>query len=103
VDEFIREQLTVGSQLPAQLALGWLRSTPDALDRIKAVYAVGAAGDPDAFRAFAVEVWNGVDSVVPGQLTSLGIRSDDERNWVSTLALVVGAWGVYEMGQRGTA
>lgn len=101
VEDFIDDSLTTSTRRPALLALSWLRKNPDALDTIKEVYAEGAKGNSDAFREFAAVVWTELNADSDGMLDALDIAPDDERNWISTLALVVGAWGFMEMGQRG--
>lgn len=100
VDAYIDEQVTVSARKPARLALNWLRRHPEALDTVREVYAEGAKGNPDAFREFAAVAWSEVNTDFGGVLEALDVAPDDERNWISTFALVVGAWGLLEMGQQ---
>jgi hypothetical protein len=101
VETYIDSQMGVGVRKPARLALNWLRRHPETLETVKEVYAEGARGNPDAFRDFAAIVWAEVNGDFGGILEGLDVAPDDERQWVSTLALVVGAWSFSEMGQRG--
>lgn len=98
VDDFIEERISTEQRRVARLVLTWLRVNPGILDTIREVYVEGARGNIDAFRAFAGVTWNEMNSAYGDLLKEWGVEPDE--NWASTLALVIGAWGADEMGQR---
>lgn len=100
VEDFIDTHIGPDARKPARLALEWLRRNPAVVDTVVEVYAEGANGNPDAFRAFAATVWDAVNNDYGGVLESWDVAPDDESRWVGTLALVVGAWGMRELGKR---
>lgn len=99
VERTIEDRVIPDWRKPARLTLTWLRNHPDIVGTIEEVYAEGARGNSDAFREFAAVVWESINTEFGGAMEQWHVDSDDE-NWVSMLALIIGAWGRAELGRR---